>query len=163
MTGGAIGLAMGVIGVATSLFSSARSCSRPRPRSNGLEFLGSYGSAVLAFLAVAIYVPLNTWIALKLGGLLERLTVRMQQAEGSYRGELTTLLRRSFHVAASRGENVQKTMHDRLYVDIDRTWAALNIVNAGYMSFELIYNFVGRPHRRLWAGPGALHAQPVSA
>ena len=33
-------------------------------------------------------------------------------------------------------------MHDRLYSDIDRTWASLNKINAGYMSFELIYNFV---------------------
>ena len=97
---------------------------------------------MLAFAALAIYVPLNTLIALKLGRLLERLTVRMQQSEGSYRGELTTLFRRSFHVAASRGEGVQRAMHDRLYRDIDRTWASLNKVNAGYMSFELIYNFV---------------------
>ena len=28
---------------------------------------------------------------MKLGGMLERLTIAMQQAEGSYRGELTTL------------------------------------------------------------------------
>ena len=98
---------------------------------------------MLAFSAVAAYVPLNTFIALKLGRVLERLTVRMQQAEGSYRSELTTLFRRSFHVAASRGEGVQKAMHDRLYLDIDRTWARLNRVNAGYMSFELVYNFVG--------------------
>ncbi len=49
---------------------------------------------------------------------------------------------RSFHVAASRGESVQKALHDRLYVDIDRTWASLNKVHAGYMSFELIYNYV---------------------
>jgi putative ATP-binding cassette transporter len=74
--------------------------------------------------------------------MLERLTVRLQQAEGSYRGELTTFLRRSFVIAASRGEKVQKDMHGRLYEDIDRTWASLNKINAGYMSFELIYNFM---------------------
>ena len=28
----------------------------------GLEFLGSYGSSVLALVAVATYVPLNSWI-----------------------------------------------------------------------------------------------------
>ncbi|TIR82232.1 MAG: ABC transporter ATP-binding protein/permease, partial [Mesorhizobium sp.] len=110
------------------------------------------GSAVLAFLAVATYVPLNTWIAVKLGGLLERLNIRMQQAEGSYRSELTTFLRRSFHVAASHGEDVQKTMHDKLYVDIDKTWGRLNVVNTSYMSFELIYNFIGA--RIVSYGPG---------
>ncbi|MGT2468975.1 hypothetical protein ACVOMV_36615 [Mesorhizobium atlanticum] len=97
MTGGAIGLAMGVLGVATSLYFYRRKPDRILGRGcMGLEFLGSYGTAVLAFLAVATYVPLNTWIAVKLGRLLERLNVRMQQAEGSYRSELTTFLRRSF-------------------------------------------------------------------
>ncbi|WP_176479012.1 ABC transporter ATP-binding protein/permease [Mesorhizobium sp. WSM3860] len=143
MTGGAIGLAMGVLAVATSLFFVGQNLIQTSVEVKGLEFLGSYGSAVLAFLAVATYVPLNTWIAVKLGSMLERLNVRMQQAEGSYRGELITFLRRSFHVAASRGEDVQKTMHDRLYVDIDRTWSRLNVVNSSYMSFELIYNFIG--------------------
>ena len=157
MTGGAIGLAMGVMGVATSLFFVGQKLIETSTVVDGLEFLGGYGSAVLAFAAVAIYVPLNTLIALKLGGMLERLTIGIQQAEGSYRGELTTFLRRSFHVAASRGETVQKEMHARLYVDIDRTWARLNWVHSGYMSFELIYNFVGGAHRRLWPGPDSLH------
>ncbi|TPK99183.1 ABC transporter ATP-binding protein/permease [Mesorhizobium sp. B2-4-12] len=152
MTGGAIGLAMGVLGVATSLYFVGQKLLETSVEVKGLGFLGSYGSAVLAFLAVATYVPLNTWIAVKLGGLLERLNVRMQQAEGSYRGELTTFLRRSFHVAASHGEGVQKTMHRRLYVDIDGTWSRLNVVNTVYMSFELIYNFIGA--RIVAYGPG---------
>ncbi|PBB80925.1 ABC transporter ATP-binding protein [Mesorhizobium sp. WSM3879] len=152
MTGGAIGLAMGVLGVATSLYFVGENLIGASVEVKGLEFLGSYGSAVLAFLAVATYVPLNTWIAVKLGGLLERLNIRMQQAEGSYRSELTTFLRRSFHVAASHGEDVQKTMHDKLYVDIDKTWGRLNVVNTSYMSFELIYNFIGA--RIVSYGPG---------
>ena len=86
--------------------------------------------------------------------MLERLSVRIQQAEGSYRSELTTLFRRSFHVAASRGETAQKAMHDRLYLDIDRNWARLNIVNAGYMSFERIYDFVAA--RIIAYGPSLL-------
>ncbi|HEV2896503.1 MAG TPA: ABC transporter ATP-binding protein/permease [Pseudaminobacter sp.] len=154
MTGGAIGLAMGIMGVVASLYFVGRKLIETSTEVSGLEYLGSYGSAVLAFAAVAIYVPLNTYIAVKVGGLLERLTVRMQQAEGSYRGELTTLLRRSFHVAASHGEGVQKEMHGRLYRDIDRTWASLNKVHAGYMSFELIYNFVAA--RLVAYGPGLL-------
>lgn len=142
MTGGAIGLAMGVLGVVMSLFFVGEALLEASTVVSGLEFLGDYGSAVLAFLAVVVYVPLNTVIAVWLGRMLERLTVRMQQAEGSYRGELTTLLRRSFHVAAARGEAVQKAMHNRLYVDIDDTWGRLNKINAGYMSFELLYNFI---------------------
>ena len=152
LTGGAIGLAMGVMAVASSLFFVGQKLLSMSTEVHGLEFLGNYGSAVLALAAVAIYVPLNTWIAIRLGGLLERLSIRMQTAEGTYRGELTTLLRRSFHVAASRGEAAQKAMHDRLYVDIDRTWARMNIVNAGYGSFERIYNFIGA--RVVAYGPG---------
>lgn len=142
MTGGAIGLAMGVAGVLMSLLFVGQKLIETSTYVTGLEFLGAYGSAALAFTAVAVYVPLNTLLAVKLGRMLERLSVRMQQAEGSYRGELTTFLRRSFHIAASRGEHVQKQMHARLYRNIDDTWGRLNKINAGYMSFELVYNFM---------------------
>lgn len=142
MTGGAIGLAMGVLGVAMSLYFVGQKLLETSTVVGGLEFLGIYGSAVLAFAAVAVYVPLNTMIAMKLGGILERLNIAIQRAEGTYRSELTTLLRRSFHVAASRGEQVQKDMHQRRYGDIDSTWARLNWVNAGYQSFQLVYNFM---------------------
>lgn len=154
MTGGAIGLAMGVMAVASSLFFVGQKLIASSTEVAGLAFLGAYGSAVLAFAAVAAYVPLNTWIAVRLGSMLERLSVMMQRAEGSYRGELTTLLRRSFHIAASRGEDVQKAMHERLYVDIDRTWARYNIVHTGYSAFELVYNFIGA--RIVAYGPGLI-------
>lgn len=94
--------------VASSLFFVGQKLLSMSTEVHGLEFLGHYGSAVLALAAVALYVPINTWIAIRLGGLLERLSIRMQTAEGTYRGELTTLLRRSFHVAASRGEAAQR-------------------------------------------------------
>jgi vitamin B12/bleomycin/antimicrobial peptide transport system ATP-binding/permease protein len=142
MTGGAIGLAMGIMGVATSLFFVGQKLIEQSTAIEGLEFLGTYAAAVLAFAAVAAYVPLNTYFALKIGGLLERLTIAIQRAEGSYRAELTTFLRRSFHVSASRGEGVQKKMHARLYTDIDRTWTRLNWVHSAYQSFELIYDFL---------------------
>ena len=152
MTGGAIGLAMGVMGVATSLFFAGQKLIETSTLVAGLEFLGVYGGAILAFAAVAAYVPINTYVALKLGRILERLTIAIQRAEGSYRAELTTLLRRSFHVAASRGETVQKDMHDRLYLDIDRTWSKLNWFHSGYMSFEKIYDFLAG--RIVAYGPG---------
>jgi ABC-type uncharacterized transport system fused permease/ATPase subunit len=154
MTGGAIGLAMGVLGVATSLFFVGQKLFETSTVVSGVEFLGIYGSAILALAAVSVYVPINTFVAVKLGGMLERLTIRMQRAEGSYRGELTTLLRRSFHIAAARGENVQLELRDRLYSDIDGTWARLNWIHAGYMSFEHVYNFVAA--RVVAYGPGLM-------
>lgn len=143
MTGGAIGLAMGVLGVVTSLYFVGKKLIETSTVVGGFEFLGVYGSVVLAFAAILAYVPLNTYIAIKLGGVLERLTIAIQRAEGSYRGELTTFLRRSFQVAASGGETVQRQMHARLYQDIDRTWFKLNIFHSSYDSFERIYNFLG--------------------
>ena len=154
MTGGAIGLAMGVMAVTSSLFFVGQKLLQTATPVAGLAFLGAYGSAVLAFAAVAVYVPLNTWIAVRLGGLLEKLNVSLQQAEGGYRAELTTFLRRSFNVAASKGENVQRAMHDRLYGDIDQTWSRMNVVNATYLSFVHIYSFIG--DRIVAYGPGLI-------
>jgi ABC-type uncharacterized transport system fused permease/ATPase subunit len=108
---------------------------------SGLEFLGSYGSAILAFVGITVYVPLSTWVAMRIGRILEMLTLEMQQTEGSYRSELTTFLRRSFQVAASNGENVQRIVNTRLYAGVDRTWSRLNCFEAAYMSFTAVYNF----------------------
>ncbi|TVZ74269.1 ABC-type uncharacterized transport system fused permease/ATPase subunit [Rhizobium mongolense USDA 1844] len=143
MTGGAIGLAMGIAGVVLSLGFVGSKLIETSSEVRGLEFLGRYGSACLAFAAIAIYVPLNTFIAAKLGGILQRLSVRMQWAEGSYRTELNTLLHRSFHVAVLHGERAQKAVNKRRYIDIDQTWASQNRVTAGYMGFELVHNFIG--------------------
>lgn len=143
MTGGAIGLAMGIAGVVLSLGFVGSKLIEMSSHVRGLAFLGSYGSAFLAFAAVAIYVSLNTVVAAKLGGILQRLSVRMQWAEGSYRAELNTLLHRSFHVAVLHGERAQKVVNARRYLDIDKTWASLNRVTAGYLGFELVHNFIG--------------------
>ncbi|MEX2742107.1 ABC transporter ATP-binding protein/permease [Rhizobium mongolense] len=143
MTGGAIGLAMGIAGVVLSLGFVGSKLIETSSEVRGLEFLGRYGSACLAFAAIAIYVPLNTFIAAKLGGILQRLSVRMQWAEGSYRTELNTLLHRSIHVAVLHGERAQKAVNKRRYIDIDQTWASQNRVTAGYMGFELVHNFIG--------------------
>lgn len=143
MTGGAIGLAMGIAGVVLSLGFVGSKLIEMSSHVRGLAFLGSYGSACLAFAAVSIYVSLNTVVAAKLGGILQRLSVRMQWAEGSYRAELNTLLHRSFHVAVLHGERAQKIVNARRYLDIDKTWASLNRVTAGYLGFELVHNFIG--------------------
>lgn len=141
LTGGAIGLAMGIAGVTLSLYFVGGKIIANSTEITGLEFLGTYASACLTFAAVLAYVPLNTFLAVKLGAILQRLDVRMQWAEGSYRRELATLLNRSFHVAASQGEGVQKRINRQRYDEIDQTWGSLNVLTAGYMGFELVYNF----------------------
>ncbi|MBW0370959.1 ATP-binding cassette domain-containing protein [Ensifer adhaerens] len=143
MTGGAIGLGVGIAGVVLSLAFVGGKLIETSSPVRGLDVLGGYGSAFLTLLAIAIYVPLNTFIAAKLGGILQGLSIRIQSAEGSYRSELNQLLRRSFHVAVIRGEPAQKALNVRRYRDIDRTWARLNRITAGYMGFELVHNFIG--------------------
>lgn len=154
LTGGAIGLAMGIAGVTLSLFFVGGRIIETSTEVTGLEFLGSYASACLTLAAVIAYVPISTFVAAKLGAIQQRLDVRMQAAEGSYRRELTTLLHRSFHIAASCGEGAQQRIHDRRYHDIDSTWSRLNILTACYMGFELIYNFFGQ--RIVAYAPGLL-------
>lgn len=143
MTGGAIGLGIGIAGVVLSLAFVGGKLIETSSPIRGLDVLGGYGSAFLTLLAIAIYVPLNTFIAAKLGGILQGLSIRIQSAEGGYRSELNQFLRRSFHVAVIRGEPAQKALNVRRYQDIDHTWARLNRITAGYMGFELVHNFIG--------------------
>jgi ABC-type uncharacterized transport system fused permease/ATPase subunit len=143
MAGGAIGLAMGIAGVLLSLLFVGGKIIATSTPVGGLNGLGNYGSACLTVAAVIVYVPVSTLLAVKLGAMLQNLNVKMQSAEGSYRRALTTLLHRSFHVAATDGERAQRDIHRRHYVDIDRTWAGLNVLTASYMGFELVYSFLG--------------------
>jgi len=143
MTGGAIGLGVGIAGVVLSLGFVGLKLIETSSTVRGLDLLGSYGSACLTLLAIAIYVPLNTFLAAKLGSVLQGLSISIQSAEGSYRSELNQLLHRSFHVAVIKGEPAQKAVNRRRYREIDRTWASLNRVTAGFMGFELVHNFIG--------------------
>ncbi|WP_113463757.1 ABC transporter ATP-binding protein/permease [Brucella intermedia] len=142
MTGGAIGLVMGIVGVFLSAFFIGQKLIEMSTHVDGLDFLGSYGSAVLAFAAIVVYVPLGTLVAIKIGKRLERLNLGIQKAEGSYRGEWTTLLRRSFQISASGGEAVQRSVNDRLYRDVDGTWNRLNRFDAAYLAFSQAYGFL---------------------
>ena len=128
MTGGAIGLAMGIAGVVLSLGLVGSKLIETSSAVRRLDVLGSYGTACLTFMAIAIYVPLNTFIAAKLGGVLQHLSVCMQWAEGTYRTELNVLLHRSFHVAVLRGERVQKAVNSRRYDDIDKSGGARGVI-----------------------------------
>jgi len=142
MTGGAIGLVMGIVGVVLSAFFVGQKLIEMSTEVEGLEVFGAYAGAVLAFAAILIYVPLGTLVAVRIGRRLERFNLRMQKAEGSYRGEWTTLLRRSFQISASKGEAVQRSVNDRLYGEVDDTWNRLNRFDAAYLAFSQAYGFL---------------------
>lgn len=142
LTGGAIGLTTGIVGVFLSAFFIGQKLFEISTAIEGLGFLGDYAGAVLAFTAILIYVPIGTCVAVFIGRRLERLNLGIQKAEGSYRGEWTTLLRSSFQISASNGEAVQQEVNNRLYKDVDRTWDRLNRVAASYLAFSQAYGFL---------------------
>ncbi|MEM6679565.1 MAG: hypothetical protein AAF675_17005, partial [Pseudomonadota bacterium] len=143
--GAVIGLAMGLWGaIASVYFVSVALLERSAP----VPFLddaaartipalapGEYGSFVLVVLLVCTYVPLMTWIAWRLGRVLERQTLARQRADGSWRGELGQMLARAPRLAISRGEAVQARLNGRLYGRIDAAWHRLNGTQSGFMAF----------------------------
>lgn len=142
MTGNALGMAMGLISVVTSVYFVGETLLASSVAIEGLEFLGTYASAVLVFALAVTYVPLSTAIALRIGRAIEALNMAMLRAEGSYRAELSMLVRRILPIAAARGEGVQASIHRRQYQAIDRTWGLQNKVSAIFLAFNGSYNYI---------------------
>jgi ABC-type uncharacterized transport system fused permease/ATPase subunit len=166
--GGLIGLTMGLWGAITSIwFVSAALIERSAPvpaldqwahelsavvgRSFGPtagEWVdlapGQYGSALLAGLLILAYVPVVTFAAWLIGRVLELRTLDRLKRDGAWRGELGAMLGRVSQLAASRGEQVQRGINDRLYSDIDRAWARQNTWNAGMMMFTHVHAFLSK-------------------
>lgn len=154
--GGIIGLAMGLWGAVTSIyFVSAALIQRSQP----VPFLdrwgaeagaalgvdlgpGEYGSAALGLAMVAVYVPVMTFVAWRIGRILERLSVQRQRRDGAWRGEWGAMLNRVGQMAIARGERAQGRINRRLYADLDRTWGRQNRLSAGMMLFTTTYNFL---------------------
>nr|WP_181704441.1 ATP-binding cassette domain-containing protein [Chthonobacter albigriseus] len=142
VTGGALGLAVGLIGVVTSVYFVGEKILEMSTPVQGLEFLGNYAGLVLVFFVIGVYVPTCTFAALWIGRKIQALNVEMQKSEGTYRAELAMLTRRWLQVAAAFGERVQRRIHAHHYTAIDSTWRRQNTVSAGFLSFNLFYNFV---------------------
>lgn len=162
--GGVIGLAMGLWGAVTSIFfvfAALIERSQPVPfleiwgakATASLErFLGhppainlapgEYGSALLALALIVIYVPTITFIAWKLGRIIERLSIQRQRRDGAWRAEWGGMLNRVGRMAASRGERAQARINGQLYGELDQTWGKQNWLSSGMMMFSSVYNFL---------------------
>ncbi|MFT4012223.1 MAG: ATP-binding cassette domain-containing protein [Paracoccus sp. (in: a-proteobacteria)] len=164
--GGLIGLTMGVWGAVAStyfVFSALIQRSQPVPfldrwgasANAALEpwlgaglagridlVPGQYGSVLLTLALVVVYVPVITWLAWRLGRVIERLTIRRQRHDGAWRGEWSIMLSRVGQLASARGERAQARINDRLYDDLDRTWGKQNWLGAGVMLFNNVYSFL---------------------
>ncbi len=142
MTGNALGMAMGLISVVTSVYFVGETLLSTSVAIHGLDFLGSYASAALVFALAVTYVPISTAIALRIGRAIEALNMAMLRYEGSYRAELSMLVRRVLPIAAARGEQVQASIHRRQYQAIDRTWGVQNKISAIFLAFNGSYTYI---------------------
>ena len=106
---------------------------------------GEYGTALLVAALILTYVPLNTWIAWRIGSVLQRQTVERQRNDGAWRGELAGMLHRVPQLAASRGERTQRRINSSIYHAIGRTWSRQNVWDASMMMFRNAYNFLSQP------------------
>lgn len=163
---GLIGLAMGIWGSVASIYFIAEAVlersvpvatldiwaarlsalvgDRFGPEAGALADIspGEYGSAILVFAVVIVYVPLGTWGAWRIGRVLERQALERQRSDGDWRGELSRMLARAPQMSASRGQRVQARINGRLYRSIDRIWARNNLTSVGFMLFNGAYTFL---------------------
>ncbi|MEM8956755.1 MAG: ATP-binding cassette domain-containing protein [Pseudomonadota bacterium] len=162
--GGLIGLSMGIWGAVASIwFISQAILQRSQPvalldrwgavasdwiaATTGLQTSlapGEYGTAVLIAALILTYVPLNTWLAWRIGCVLQRQNIERQRNDGAWRGELAAMFHRVPQLAASRGERTQRRINGSLYQAIDRTWSRQNIWDASMMMFTNTYNFLSQ-------------------
>lgn len=164
--GGAIGLTMGIWGAVAStyfVFSALLQRSQPVPfldrwgaQANATAEAwfgpavaarinlvpGDYGSALLSLMLIVVYVPAITFLAWRLGRVIQRLTIRRQRHDGAWRGEWGTMLNRVGQLASARGERAQNRINGQLYADLDRTWGRQNWLAAGVMLFTNVYAFL---------------------
>lgn len=159
--GGIIGLAMGLWGAITSIYFVFAALLE---RSQAVPFLdrwgaqaneamaragiqvdlvpGAYGSALLSLTLIVVYVPAITFLAWRLGRIIERLSIQRQRRDGAWRGEWGVMLNRVSQLAAARGERAQSRINGQLYAGLDRTWGKQNWLTSGMMLFTNLYNFL---------------------
>lgn len=162
--GGVIGLAMGLWGAVTSIyfvFAALIERSQPVPfldrwgaganaalerwlgRAPGIDLVpGDAGSALLALALIVVYVPTITFIAWKLGRIIERLSIQRQRRDGAWRVELGGMLNRVGRMASACGERAQSRINSQLYAELDQTWGKQNWLNSGMMMFSSVYGFL---------------------
>jgi putative ATP-binding cassette transporter len=99
---------------------------------------GDYGTALMAALLVAVYVPAVTYLAARVGRLVQRRTLERQRSDGAWRGEVASMLNRVGLMAASLGQVAQLATNSRLYAGIDHAWRRQNVwVSAMLMLTEV--------------------------
>lgn len=150
-TGAVTGLAMGALTAATTFYSATNELikiSQPvkSPEFLGVygqmatNFLGSYGTATLAFAAAAATVSVGTFTAYKIGRLITHVNKRVQETEADYRNNIHNITRTGFYIAASAGQAIERKIQNRFFDSANNAWYRQTFVNAGFMGFNQLYN-----------------------
>ncbi len=105
---------------------------------------GVYGTAILAAALVAVYIPLVTCFAWRVGRVIQSRTLARQRSDGAWRGELALMLNRVALVAASRGQRAQHATNARLYGNIDHAWKRQNVWVAVMLMFTEVSAFLSQ-------------------
>jgi vitamin B12/bleomycin/antimicrobial peptide transport system ATP-binding/permease protein len=166
--GGLIGLVMGFFGAVASIwFVSVALIARSQPVAlldrtgaaanqmigsifgpeiaGGIDLVpGEYGTALLAGLLLALYVPAATLFAWSVGRVVEIRTLERQRRDGAWRGELASMLNRVGLVAASSGQFAQRATNTRLYAGIDHAWRRQNVWVATMLMFTEVSAFLSQ-------------------
>ncbi len=140
LTGAVTGLSMGAITATSTFLSAAYALIQITQPVKGLDFLGQYGTATLAFGAAAASVTVGTYIAARIGRLITQVNKRVQETEATYRNNINTISRTAFYIAASSGKNVEEPVNQQQHQEVSEAWYKHNFVHAGFMGFSSLYN-----------------------
>ncbi|MEM9223932.1 MAG: ATP-binding cassette domain-containing protein [Pseudomonadota bacterium] len=141
--GASIGLTMGALGTVSSLWFVGNALYEKSAPIEGMEFLGPFANSFVFAIAIALaYVTPNTWIASRIGRVLQRLNVERQSRDGAWRGELSQAFHRSVQIASSAGEGVQAWVNRKLYRKVNAVWFKQTVADSGFHFFNHFYNEV---------------------
>ena len=142
MTGNAIGLAMGILTVATAVWEVSRKLWFISTPIKGMDYFGTAAGFVLTLGVILPFALLCTWGFTRIGAVMRGVNKRFMEAEGAFRSELNTMFRRAGQITASNGEKVQKKVNRTLYREIDKVWHRNNVLQAGFMGLQGFYNML---------------------
>lgn len=142
LAGNAIGLAMGIMTVATAVWEVSSKLWDISTPIKGMAAFGGGAGFVLTLGVILPFALLCTWGFTRIGTVMRGVNKRFMEAEGAFRSELNTMFRRAGQITASNGEKVQKKVNRTLYTDIDHVWHRNNLLQASFMGLQGFYNML---------------------
>lgn len=139
-TAGFTGLSIGLISIGFSGWFVGEKLLANSTVVQGMEALGSYGSFALGVATSAAYVIPGTYIAVKIGNVLQKYTEQINLHEGLYRGQWRDMSNNSFQISASGSQEIAKDVLGKSFDRINRTWAKKIGADTAFSAFNAVYN-----------------------